>query len=199
MNQIFTFLQEAEKLKTIARKVYNSDGRAESDAEHSWNLALMIMLYGNKLNINMEKSLKLAIIHDLVEVYAGDAFAFCEKERVGKKEREERAAQKLFTILPEEQKQEMFDLFHEYENQTSREAKVVRSIDKMQPILQNLYSNGKGWKDHYVSLEIINTYKRKHMEHDPFILELYEQIMQEAQKWFEKNKDIIQQNKHKEY
>lgn len=181
--QIISFLQEIEKFKTIEREMYCSNlVRKESDAEHSWHLAMYLLLFKDELptNIDFEKTLKLALIHDLAEIYAWDTFAYDEQNKLNKSERELESAKKLFSQLPENLNKEFLNLFLEYENSESKEAKIVKSFDKIQPILQNLCSEWKSWKEHNISIKQIDDYKRKYMLHDDFILELYNAVMEKV-------------------
>lgn len=182
---ILSFLKEIEKYKTVKREMFCSEqDRKESDAEHSWHLAMFILLFEKDLpkDLNMEKMLKLAMMHDLVEIYAGDTYAFDKEGKKTKKEREEKAAEKLFSQLPEDLCKEFRQLFDEYENTETQEAKTVKSFDKVQPILQNLCSDGKSWKKHNNTYTEIDNYKRKHVEHNKLILDIYETLMDEAKK-----------------
>lgn len=127
INKILSFLQEIEKYKTVEREMFTSNlDRRESNAEHSWHTAMFFFLFEKELpkNLDMKKMLKLALMHDLVEIYAGDTFAFDKKNQATKKERELQSAKKLFSQLPEDLHSESTDLFNEYE-----ETKTFRSKD----------------------------------------------------------------------
>jgi len=185
INKILSFLQEIEKYKTVEREMFSSDlTRTESDAEHSWHLAMFLLLFEKELpeNLDMKKMLKLALMHDLVEIYAGDTFAFDKENQATKKEREFQSAGKLFSQLPEDLHKEFIHLFNEYEEAKTSEAKIVKSFDKIQPILQNLCSDGKSWKKHGITFSDIDDYKRKHMEHNDFVLKIYEKLLNDAKK-----------------
>lgn len=185
INKILSFLQEIEKYKTVEREMFSSNlTRTESDAEHSWHIAMFLLLFKKELpeNLNMKKMLKLALMHDLVEIYAGDTFAFDKENQATKKEREFQAAGKLFSQLPEDLYKEFMDLFNEYEEAKTSEAKIVKSFDKIQPILQNLCSDGKSWKKHGITFSDIDEYKRKYMEHNDFVLKIYEKLLNDAKK-----------------
>lgn len=182
-NQIISFLQEIEKYKTVEREMYCSNpDRKESDAEHSWHVAMFIILFKKELpdNLDSERMLKLALMHDLVEIYAGDTFAYDDIHKASKKERESDAAKKLFSQLPWDLEKEFIDLFNEYEDSKTDESKIVKSFDKIQPILQNLSSKWKSWKEHKITIVDIDNYKRKHMLHNDFILETYNNIMEDV-------------------
>jgi len=142
-----------------------------------------LLLFEKELTgLDFKKMLKLALTHDLVEIYAGDTFAFDKTGQNTKQEREKNAANKLFSQLPEELSKEYMELFNEYEESQTTEAKTVKSFDKIQPILQNLLSEGKSWKKHNIKYEEVDNYKRKHMQHNQFILNVYEKLMKEAKK-----------------
>jgi len=179
---LISFLKEIEKFKTIERKTFNSNGRSESDAEHAWHLAMFIILFEKDMpaNTDLLKMLKMAMVHDLVEIYAGDTFLFDKEANKDKKERELMAANKLFSLLPVELEKEFHAIFDEFESGTSAEAKIVLSFDKIQAILQNICSEGKGWKDNKIKYDEVDSYKRHLMLHDTKVLEIYEKLMNEA-------------------
>ncbi|MDP3881687.1 MAG: HD domain-containing protein [Nanoarchaeota archaeon] len=182
-DKIIAFLKEVEKFKLIEREMFCSDlKRRESDADHSWHLAMFAILFEKDLpeNLDMVKMLKLALIHDLVEIYAGDTFAFDKEGKKTKKDRELESSKKLFSQLPADLEREFIGLFEDYENSNSSEAKIIKSFDKIQPILQNLCSEGKAWKNHHLNYEDIDNYKRKHMTHNKMILNIYDCLMNEA-------------------
>ena len=130
IDSLLSFLKEVEKYKTVERKVWTSNlNRAESNAEHSWHMAMFLLLFKKELpqDANFTKMLKMALIHDLVEIYSGDTFAFDKKGRENKKQRESEASEKLFSQLPEDLKKEFSELFNEYEGCESKESKIVKS------------------------------------------------------------------------
>jgi putative hydrolase of HD superfamily len=183
VNKILAFLQEIEKYKTIEREMFCSNlNRAESDAEHSWHIAMFLILFENDLpkDVDMKKMLKLALMHDLVEIYAGDTFAYDKQNQATKKERESKAAKNLFSQLPKDLNKEFMNLFDEYEEIKTKEAQIVKSFDKIQPILQNLCSSGKSWKKHKITFSDIDQYKRKYVEHNDLILGIYEKLLNDA-------------------
>ena len=136
------FLKEIEKFKTCERTCQTTrDGRAESDAEHSWHLAVFLILLENKLdNIDFAKLLKIALIHDLPEIYAGDTNPY-RGDTNNKEEKEKKAAEKLFSMLPESAAKDLSSLFDEYIDQKSLESRIVKSADKLMPLIQNLCTN----------------------------------------------------------
>ncbi|MGL5352928.1 MAG: HD domain-containing protein, partial [Clostridium sp.] len=144
------FIMEVDKLKGILRKNrITVDDRRENDAEHSWHLSIMAPLLVEYVpdDVNLLKVFKMLVIHDLVEIDAGDTFAFDEKGYVGKFDRELEAAKRIFGILPEDQSKELLVLWHEFENGTTIEGKYAASIDKMQPFILNSHTGGRSWKE----------------------------------------------------
>ena len=153
MLQQIDFLIEADKLKNIIRRNYISDGsKRENDAEHSWyfSLAAMILSEYSNNKIDIQKIIKMSIIHDIVEIYAGDTFIYDEKAKESQKEREKVASEKIFGLLPEDQKNHYLELWNEFEENITNESKFARSIDRIVAVLLNLKSDGKAWKEHKI-------------------------------------------------
>lgn len=185
LDKIISFLEKIEKVKLIEREICCSDlKRRESDAEHSWHLAMFLILFAKELppDLNCNRMMKMALMHDLVEIYAGDTFAYDKKNRMTQPNREAKAAKKLFSQLPSDLMNDFARLFKEFEDKKTPEAKIVNSFDKIQPIFQNLCSNGWSWKKHNITYSKIDEYKRKDMLHNNFVLKLYEKIINEAVK-----------------
>ena len=147
------FVLEIDKEKNILRQTHLTDyRRQENDAEHAWHMAVMIYLlkeYANE-EFDVAKAMMMALIHDIVEIDAGDTYAYDTKNHETQKEREEKAAERIFGLLPEEQKQELKGLFEEFEACESSEAKFARVMDNFQPILLNDSNNGEDWKVHKI-------------------------------------------------
>lgn len=138
-----------DKMKNVFRRSLITDGsRRENDAEHSWHFAMLAMLLEeySAEKINIERVLKIALVHDLVEVYAGDTFAYDSKGNADKFEREIAAAEKLFGSLDEEQGAEMRALWDEFEEMETPEARYANAIDRIQPLMLNFMTNGHTWK-----------------------------------------------------
>lgn len=150
------FIVEVDKLKNVFRQSYIADGsRRENDSEHSWHLALMALILAEYSNneIDILKVLKMVLIHDLVEIDAGDTFAYDEVGHLDKYEREAKAANHTFGFLPEDQKEEMISIWEEFEARKTNEAKFAAAIDHVQPVLLNYLSGGETWKKHNISKE----------------------------------------------
>ena len=140
-------------MKNLYRQTYVlHEDRKENDAEHSWHIAVMAFLLQEYADSETDifKVIKMLLIHDVVEIYAGDTYCYDEKANSTKAEREENSAQKVFGLIPENQKQEFYGLWREFENANTNEAKFVGVLDKLQPILLNYSKSGISWKEHGV-------------------------------------------------
>jgi putative hydrolase of HD superfamily len=138
---VIGFLKEIEKFKTCERTCHTTAGRRESDAEHSWHLAFFLMLLESEWkNIDILKLLKMALLHDLPELYAGDTNPYRD-DTSHKSENERKASEKLFALLPEDLASRLTHLFDEYTRQETMEARIVKAADKLMPLIQNLCTN----------------------------------------------------------
>ncbi len=155
-NQI-NFIIEIDKLKKILRQnVVIGTTRNENDAEHSWHMASMALLlseYSAERNLDVLKVLKLILVHDLVEIDAGDTFCYDEKGYEDKAERENKAALRLFRLLPSDQADEIYQLWREFEELATPEAKFAACLDRLQPLLLNYNTNGHTWQKPGVTSE----------------------------------------------
>jgi len=146
------FILEINKEKTILRQSHVTETRRENDAEHSWHIAVMIYLlkeYANE-EFDVAKAMMMALIHDVVEIDAGDTYAYDVQGLASQQEREEKAAERIFGLLPAEQKAEMIALFHEFEACETPEARFARVMDNLQPVMLNDLHNGMDWRAHQV-------------------------------------------------
>ncbi|MBD5088391.1 MAG: HD domain-containing protein [Clostridiales bacterium] len=158
LRQQMAFIQEVDKLKKIGRQSYITDGsRKENDAEHSWHLAMMAILLSEYASqkVDVLKVMSMVLIHDIVEIDAGDTYAYDIAGNATKRAREEKAADRLFGLLPADQTAYLRELWEEFEKQETAEAKFARTLDCMQPIMLNAASDGKAWKEHEVKLSQI--------------------------------------------
>ena len=152
------FLLEADKEKFITRQTLLSDGkRRENDAEHAWHLALMTLLQGEYANekIDLLHTVSMVLIHDLVEIYAGDTFAYDEEGKKTQRARETAAADRLFAMLPQDQGKRIRALWEEFEACATPEARFARCMDNLQPMMLNAVTDGKAWVEHQVELSQI--------------------------------------------
>ncbi len=158
------FILEIDKEKEIYRQTHlKGYSRQENDAEHAWHMAIMIYLlkeYANE-EFDVAKAMIMALIHDIVEIDAGDTYAYDAINRETQKERETKAAKRIFGMLPDEQKKEMIALFEEFESGATTEAKFARVMDNFQPLLLNDSNNGEDWKRHKIKKsQVINRQKK---------------------------------------
>ncbi|MBI2579786.1 MAG: HD domain-containing protein, partial [Candidatus Aenigmarchaeota archaeon] len=152
--KIIGFLLEIEKLRGVKRMVYTSDGRKETTPEHVWHMCMYAILLGNG-KADMLKMLKMILVHDIVEVYAGDASVWNEKAREGKAKKEQEAAEKLFAMLPAPHNKEFMELWREFEEHKSGEAMMSKIFDGLQAVGQQVSSGGLAWKEQGVTLEML--------------------------------------------
>lgn len=187
LKQQIGFIVEVDKLKNIIRQNYLADGsRKEDDADHSWHLALMCVILAEYANeeIDVLKTVKMLLIHDLVEIDAGDTYAYdtTGAER-SKKERENRAADRIFRLLPEDQAQQLRALWDEFEECKTAEARFASVMDRLQPFLLNRASNGRSWKEHGVTKSQVLKRNANNHEGSKDLWEYqYKMILQEAEK-----------------
>lgn len=158
LTQQFEFILEIDQEKKIQRQTYLSDGvQKENDAEHAWHVALMAILlseYADK-TIDILKTVTMLLIHDIVEIDAGDTYAYDEAGIATQAEREQKAALRIFGLLPADQGQRMLQLWQEFETGETEEAKFAKVMDRVQPMMLNAAIDGKAWREHQVQFSQI--------------------------------------------
>ena len=167
LNQLFYFFREIDKEKTIFRQTYLTDGsRKENDAEHAWHMGIMTVLLSEYANekIDVLRTVTMLLIHDLVEIDAGDTYAYDDQGLKVQNERENLAANRIFNLLPEDQAKKIFDLWNEFEERKTPEAKFARVMDNFQPVMLNAATDGRMWAENGVHLEKI--LKRNEKTHE---------------------------------
>jgi putative hydrolases of HD superfamily len=176
------FLLEADKLKSVVRMNYLADGsRRENDAEHSWHMAVMIAIMASYFpDADALKSIRMALIHDLVEIDAGDVFAFDEYSAAEKRLLEEKAAKRIFSLLPDDQQQEYLALWKEFEAGETSEALLANVVDRLQPLMLHRANSGLMWREYGVTLEKLTkrneiTLQRAPREVASFVRDLIEE------------------------
>ncbi len=164
MKKQMAFALEIDKVKNIFRQTHlSSHGRNENDAEHSWHMAVMAYLlkeYANE-EVDIAKVMLMCLIHDIVEIDAGDTYAYDTEGLKTQKAREDAAKERIFSILPEEQKEEFTALFDEFEAYETAESRFVHAIDNLQPLMLNNSNNGGDWREHDVTAEQVYSRQRK--------------------------------------
>jgi putative hydrolase of HD superfamily len=153
LKQQLDFLLEIDRLKEVLRQSYICRGlRRENSSEHSWHLAVMALVLAEHANraVDIVRVVKMALVHDLVEIDAGDTFCYDDAANAGKADREAVAADRVFGLLPEDQCREMRRLWEEFEARATPEARFAAALDRLMPLLHNYYSGGKTWREHGV-------------------------------------------------
>lgn len=160
INQQFDFIREIDKEKFIERQTYLSDGlRKENDSEHAWHLALMCIILSEYANeeIDVLKTVTMLLIHDIVEIDAGDTYAYDIEGLRTQRDREVKAADRIFNLLPEDQGNKFRELWEEFERNDTPEAKFAHTMDNVQPTMLNAATDGKAWEERDVHIgQILN-------------------------------------------
>ena len=174
------FIVEIDKIKNIARKSMVFDGsHFENDAEHSWTISVLAILLKEFSNfeVNLEKVLVMLLIHDIVEVYAGDTFLYSDK-RTTAHIAEEKSAEKIFGFLEEDQKQYFIRLWKEFEERKTNESKFATVFDRIEPLLQNYMTKGYTWKKNKITYNMIIEKNKKIKEGSEEIWSFVEKLLQ---------------------
>jgi putative hydrolases of HD superfamily len=150
-----SFIRELDKLKQVFRRTYLLDeSRRENDAEHSWQIALMALLlleYADAPGLDPLTVLKMLLIHDVIEIDAGDTYIYDEAAVATQAEREKAAARRVFGLLPSDQRDEFLALWREFEEASTPAARFAKSVDRFQPLYHNFLTGGKAWREHGVT------------------------------------------------
>lgn len=178
------FIIEIDKMKNIYRQtlVLHED-RAENDAEHSWHLAMMVMLLSEYANepIDVLHTIKMVLIHDIVEVDAGDTYCYDKEGYKDKAEREEKAAQRLFGMLPEEQRNELYGLWREFEEFKTPESKFANAVDRCQPMTLNYKKGGISWKKHGIKSSQVYERNKNIGQGSELIWQYMQEVLEDAE------------------
>lgn len=158
LEQQIAFCREIDKEKFIGRQTWLTGAtRKENDAEHAWHMAVMTVLLSEYANeeINVLRTMTMLLIHDLVEIYAGDTYAYDEEGKKTQKRRELAAADRLFQMLPEDQGKKFREIWEEFEAENTPESRFARTMDNLQPMMLNAATDGKSWADRGIRLSQI--------------------------------------------
>ena len=176
------FALEIDKEKNIFRQTHLSGhGRNENDAEHAWHMAIMAWLlreYANE-EVDVAKVMLMCLIHDIVEIDAGDTYAYDEENLKTQKAREDAAKERIFSLLPEDQKAELVALFDEFEAYETAEAKFAHSMDNLQPLMLNNSNDGGDWREHQVNADQVRGRQSKNRLGSETLFRLTDAIIQE--------------------
>ena len=188
LNSQLQFTAEIDKMTAVLRRTLLVDGsRRENDAEHSWHIAVMALLFEEYAmeKPNTSHAMEMAVVHDLIEIYAGDTFAYDVAGNATKQQREQEAADKLFSILPEEQGEHIRSLWDEFDACETVDAKYANCLDRLQPFFHNTLTGGHTWK----TIE-----PRTHRPQVEKRMSLLKEFMPEVYKWVEANMDNAVKN-----
>lgn len=176
------FALEIDKEKNIFRQTHLSGhGRNENDAEHAWHMAIMAYLlkeYANE-EVDLAKVILMCLIHDIVEIEAGDTYAYDAESKKTQKQREDAAKEKIYSMLPDDQKRELIALFDEFEACETPESKFARAMDNLQPLLLNNSNDGGDWKEHGVNAGQVYERQGKTKLGSEKLFEVTDRIIQE--------------------
>ncbi|NBB28779.1 HD family hydrolase [Cellulophaga sp. BC115SP] len=177
------FIKEIDKVKYIQRKtkLFNSD-RNENDAEHSWHLAIMAVVLAEHSNENIDvlKVIKMLLIHDIVEIDAGDTFIYDTQKNHTNTDEERLAANRIFGLLPKAQADELIEIWEEFEAGETKEAKFAKSMDRLEPLLQNTSNNGGTWAEFGVDYDKVYNKKKVIKEGSEVIWDYAENLINES-------------------
>ena len=182
LKQQLEFALEIDKEKNIFRQTHLSGhGRNENDAEHAWHMAIMAYVLREYANepVDIARVMLMCLIHDIVEIDAGDPYAYDAEGLKTQKARENAAKERIFSLLPDEQKQELMQLFDEFEEFATPESKFAHAMDNLQPLLLNNSNGGGDWKEHDVSAEQVYGRQRKTRLGSERLYEETDRILQE--------------------
>lgn len=186
LDEQLLFSAEIDKMSQVERRTLLTDkSRRENDAEHSWHIAVMALLFSEyaKESVDVGHVVKMCIVHDLVEIIAGDTFAFDAEGNVGKEEREKKAADELFSHLPEDQGKMVRQLWEEFDAMETADAKYAACMDRLQPFFHNMLTEGHTWVEGGADRKMVE--KR---------MAIIKDFMPEVYKWMEKNMDAAEEN-----
>jgi putative hydrolases of HD superfamily len=184
LEQQITFVRELDKLKRVQRQTWLTDtSRQENSAEHSWHIAVMAMVLaeyapGNDLDIG--RVIQMLLLHDIVEIDAGDTFCYDRAAVAQQADHEERAAERLFGLLPPDLADRFRDLWEEFEARQTPESLLANSLDRLQPILNNYYSGGKSWRAHGITRDQVRGRNRIVADGAPELWDYIEDLLQRA-------------------
>ena len=183
LKQQIEFIKEIDRLKLILRRSLICGGeRRENSAEHSWHLAMCAITLAEHANepINVLRVVKMVLLHDIVEIDAGDTFVYDTKGYEDKEEREQKAADRLFGLLPDHQRDEFMALWHEFEERESADAKFANALDRTMPLLHNYMAEGGSWTSHNVNRAMVDSLSGQIIDGSEAIAELVDELIDDA-------------------
>lgn len=184
LQQQIAFLMELDKLKTVYRRSYLAadPSRQENDAEHMWHISVMALVLQEYCppETNINRVIRLLLMHDVVEIDAGDVSVYLRQNNLDLVEKEKQAARRIFGLLPADQAQEMLGAWTEFEDAKTAEARFARAVDRIMPILLNYYTQGKTWQDVRATYDQVIAVNRKIGDVSPQLWEFTKQIIDDS-------------------
>jgi putative hydrolase of HD superfamily len=179
------FILELDKMKNLYRQTYVlHEDRKENDAEHSWHIAIMAILLSEYANseIDTAKVIKMLLLHDVIEIDAGDTYCYDAVGNSTKAEREEKAARRIFGLLPEDQCTEFYELWREFEDSVTKEARFAAVLDRLQPLMLNYTKGGISWQEHGIYKEQVLKRNENYFSEADELAELIKSVINDAEK-----------------
>lgn len=184
LQQQIEFMLEIDKLKHILRRTILTDrSREENSAEHSWHIAIAVFLfseYAQDQNIDWYRVIKILLVHDLVEIDAGDTYCYDHQSRKDQAQREQKAAERIFKILPLDQSRSFRELWDEFENRETPESKYANALDRFQPFLQNYATKGQIWRKNNITRRQVKDRMQPMFDGAPLLWNLVELLIDDA-------------------
>jgi putative hydrolases of HD superfamily len=184
LQQQIEFMLEIDKLKRILRRTILTDrSREENSAEHSWHIAMAVFLfseYARNQNIDWYRVIKMLLVHDLVEIDAGDTYCYDHQSRKDQAQREQKAAERIFNILPLDQSRSFRELWDEFENRKTPESKYANALDRFQPFLQNYATKGQIWRKNNITRRQVKDRMQPMFDGAPLLWNLVELLIDDA-------------------
>jgi putative hydrolases of HD superfamily len=184
LQQQIEFMLEIDKLKHISRRTILTDrSREENSAEHSWHIAMAVFLfseYAQDQNIDWYRVIKMLLVHDLVEIDAGDTYCYDDQSRKNQARREQKAAERIFKILPFDQSRYFRALWDEFENRETPESKYANALDRFQPFLQNYVTKGQIWRKNDITRRQVKDRMKPVFDGAPLLWSLVELLIHDA-------------------
>ena len=177
------FMLELDKMKNLYRQTYVlHEDRKENDAEHSWHLAILAFLLAEYSNekIDVTHVMKMVLLHDVVEIDAGDTYCYDNEGYKSKAEREEKAAQRIFGLLPDDQRKEFYDLWREFEDSETPDARFAAMLDRIQPLLLNYTKGGISWQEHGIHKQQVLSRNIDYFSESDELAELIKSVIDDA-------------------
>jgi putative hydrolase of HD superfamily len=184
LQQQIEFMLEIDKLKHIVRRTILTDrSREENSAEHSWHIAMAVFLfseYAKDQEIDLYRVIKMLLVHDLVEIDAGDTYCYDHQGRKDQAQREQEAAERIFKILPTDQSRFFRVLWDEFENRDTPESRYANALDRFQPFLQNYFTMGKIWRENNITRRQVMDRMQPIFDGAPLLWNLVELLIDDA-------------------